>query len=76
MNNQRRMKLKKIVKALQDVIYAIEVVKDEEEDYMNNIPENLQGSDRYSRAEEVCEYLEDAISDIESAIDNIEEAKV
>ena len=76
MNNQRRMKLKKIVKALQDVIYAIEVVKDEEEDYMNNIPENLQGSDRYSRAEAVCEYLEDAISDIESAIDNIEEAKV
>lgn len=76
MNNQRRMKLKKIINSLYDIIGFIEGVASEEEDYMNNMPENLQGSDKYSRAEEVCEYLEDAIVDIESAIENINEARV
>ena len=57
-------------------IRALESVKDEEEDYMNNIPENLQGGERYSMAEDACSYLEEAIGNIEEAIENIDEARI
>ncbi len=76
MNNQRRNKLKKIIDILNDAMNMVEFVRDEEEEYMNNIPENLQGSERYSIAEEACNYLEDAISDIESAIENLDDAQM
>lgn len=45
----------------------VEEVRDEEQDSLDNIPENLQGSERYSA-------MEDAISDLEQAISAIEEA--
>lgn len=75
MNNERRNKLKIIMKTLSSIVNDIEKVKSEEEDYMDNMPENLQGSDRYSKAEEACECLESAIENIENAIEDIDTAR-
>ena len=76
MNNKRRERLKAIIKTLDSVINALELIKDEEEDYMSNIPENLQGGERYSMAEDACNCLEEAIESIEEAIESIEEARM
>ena len=41
---------------------------------LGNMPENLEGSDRYEAMENAVDLLNDATDDIESAIDKIEEA--
>ena len=38
---------------------------------MYNIPENLQGSDRYYDMEDTCDSLEEAIDDLGSVIDSV-----
>lgn len=37
------------------------------------MPDNLQGSDRYNKAEECCEHLEESIDLLSEVIDIIEE---
>jgi MinD-like ATPase involved in chromosome partitioning or flagellar assembly len=60
---QRRSAIKKIVKQL-------EQVRDCEQDYSDRIPENLQNSSVYNRAEEFLEYVDAAIDALVS-IDSI-----
>ena len=74
MNNVRRKELQRIYDILADAKDNIEILMDEEEDYKDNIPENLQGSERYEKAEEACDNLYEAISNIEEALDCIENA--
>lgn len=67
MNNARRKKIRTIAEQLGEIMTELEMLKDEEEEYLNNIPENLQSSERY-------ELAENAIDDIDSACDNLDEA--
>lgn len=53
---------------LEDIYDEVDYLRDEEECYMDNMPENLQNSSRYEAAEKACNKLYDAA-------DNIEEAK-
>lgn len=53
---------------LSDICDQIREIYDEEEYYMDSIPENLQGGYRYDRAEEACDLLESAADSIEYAI--------
>ena len=76
MNNIRRKEINKAIKMLENVKSYIENIHGDEEDYMNNIPENLQGSSRYSNAEEAVNYLEDVIDNINEAIENLENASL
>ena len=72
MNKQRRIAIAEIQDKLSEIRELLEGVKDEEECYLENIPENLQGSERYERAEEAVYNLEEAISSIEEAIEYME----
>lgn len=49
-------------------------VLDEEGDCLDNIPENLQTSERYEAIERAVDNLEEAVSQIETAQERIEEA--
>ena len=49
-------------------------VLDEEEEVLDNIPENLQGSERYEKIEDTCVNLYDASEDLDSVIENINNA--
>lgn len=76
MNKARRQTLNKIIGALTEQAELLSAAAEEEEDYMDNMPENLQGSQRYEDAEEnvadlesASDYLNDAIESIQSAID-------
>ena len=74
MNKLRRANLEKVMKSIDDAMSELECLKGEEEEYRDNMPENLQGSERYERADEACDSLDSAYSSLEEAIEYIDEA--
>ena len=48
-------------KAVADIIKRLEMIRDAEEQYKLNIPENLVNSSRYESAEQAVEALDEAI---------------
>ena len=74
MNKNRRKSLQSIMVSIESVKCELEYVMFEEEYYRDNIPENLQGSERYAKADEACDALSNAINYLEDAIGSIEEA--
>lgn len=74
MNKQRRKTLNELYDKLAELRDLLEEVKCEEDDYRDNIPENLQNSERYEKAEEACDNLDYALSSLEEALDYIESA--
>lgn len=87
MNRERRkeisnviLEIEKVKKMCEEISFRIESIMDDESDYMDNIPENLQSSDRYYDAEEAVDNLESAMSDLgdldfDAVIDSLREAK-
>lgn len=73
MNKQRRKAIEDIVTDIRLKLEELEALKDEEEEYKDNIPENLQGTERYERAEECVYGLQEVIDDIDRALDNVDE---
>lgn len=57
MNRERRKNLQSIADQLEELKSSLEDLQSEEEDYRDNIPENLQGSERYERADEAVSYM-------------------
>lgn len=74
MNNQRRKEIEQVIKDLDKISSQIDGIQDEEQDYLDNIPENLQDSDRYYAAEEVVDNLGLAKDSIDEAVDYLREA--
>lgn len=74
MNKTRRKALKALMDQLEDIKSSLEEIQSEEEDYRDNIPENLQGSERYEIADAACDNLSDAVSSLEDVISSIEAA--
>lgn len=74
MNKERRKSLREIQSKLERLGEDLEALKEEEEEYRDNMPENLQESDRYQRADEVCDLLQEALESLDGAYQNIEEA--
>lgn len=72
MNKARRIRITEITEKLSEIRDLIEDVKNEEEEYKDNIPENMQGGKRYEIAENACLVLEEALDDIDSALGNLE----
>lgn len=75
MNRERRKNIQSIIDQLEKLSGAIEEIQYEEEEYRDNIPENLQSSERYEVADEAVSSLESAISSLEEVIASLEEAK-
>lgn len=81
MNKNRRKELMEWVKKAEDWAAQGEELKDvlenicsEEDDYFNNIPENLQNSQRAMDAEEAIDAMNEAIESMGNAIEAAEEA--
>lgn len=71
MNKVRRKNLQSIIDRLEDIKADLEEITYEEEEYRDNIPENLQGSEKYERADEACGSLNDAADTLNEVIDSI-----
>ena len=74
MNNTRRKALKNILDQFEVLMSSLENLQQEEEDYRDNMPENLQGSKKYEKADEAVSNLEDAVNSLEDVISSIEAA--
>lgn len=75
MNKRRRTQLTEANALLDRALDIVESVREEEQDAMDNCPENLQYSERYSMMEDAVGELEDAISSIQEAAEHIGRAR-
>ena len=75
MNKTRRKEIEKILEVLDSIRTDVESILDAEQEAFENIPESLEGTDRYEQAEEAVSNLDDALSSLEDAIDSLENAK-
>lgn len=74
MNNKRRDSLKLAVQLLERASGYVSQALDAEQDCLDNMPENLQSSERYEKMEAAIDSLEAAIESIDSAKESIEDA--
>ena len=74
MNNKRRELLKDAVSLLERASGMVSKALDEEQDCYDNMPENLQDSERCQKMEDAIDKLEEAIEEIDVAKECIEEA--
>ena len=62
MNNTRRKKIAKAIELIEKAVEILEDVKNEEQEAIDNMPENLAGSERAEKMEEyiwnIDEYIE------------------
>lgn len=65
--------IKNIVLQLRRIAADIDRLRSEEEDYMWNIPENMQESDRYYAADAAVDNLDSASERVVDAADELEE---
>ena len=74
MNNKRRAQLGEAKELINKALAIASVVLDNEEDCMDNLPENLQSSEKYEKMEDAVSSLEELIEHLEDAIESANEA--
>ena len=73
MNDLRRKSIKKVIAMITEAKDTLELIKDDEEDYYDNIPDNLIMSTRAMASSDAISSMEDAIEEMENAISELEE---
>lgn len=75
MNKSRRSRIDALIQKIEDLCYDIDVIREEEENAYDNLPESIQESERGEAMSEAVSNLEDAISYLEEVTDYLNEAK-
>jgi len=75
MNKARRKELQEVIEKINEAKELLENIMCDEEEYRDNMPENLQSSEKYEKADEACYSMQEAIDQLEEAITNIETAQ-
>ena len=73
MNKLRRHKIRDVRKEIENCKDNLQKILDEEQDYFNDMPENLQGSIRGSDSEDAIDTMESCIEDLENIIKELTE---
>ena len=76
MNSDRRKRLRSVISIVQSCADEVDAIADEEETARDNMPENLQYSEKYEAIEEACDYMRDACNSLDEAIQHMESAIV
>lgn len=72
MNNTRRRQIRKVVEQIKSQIEELQTLQEEEQEYFDNMPENLQYSERGEKAELDADDLQNIIDELDSQLDEIE----
>ena len=67
------MDINELIMKLDKCYHKASKITDDEQDYFDNMPENLQGSMRGMESEEFIGYLDDATMEIMEALDLLKE---
>lgn len=75
MNNARRKRIKQMLNIVADIAHRcdtlsslVQDILDEESESLSNMPENLEGSDRWQSISDAVDNLEDACDSIDDLI--------
>lgn len=74
MNAKRRKALEAIAQRIEDAQTDLAALYDEEVEYRDAMPENMQDGDKMTAAEAACDALETANDMLSDAINSIHEA--
>lgn len=74
MNKDRRKRILAISLRVEQLMQDLEEIKDEEQESLDNMPENLQESQRYYSMSEAIDYLDAAYDDMNDVLYNLTEA--
>lgn len=75
MNKARRKALDEVISKIEEAKELLENLQAEEEEYRDNTPENLQGSERYEAADAAVDNMSSAVDALDEAISSIESAQ-
>ena len=64
MNKARRKALDEVISKIEEAKELLENLQAEEEEYRDNMPENLQGSERYEAADAAVDNMSSAVEDV------------
>lgn len=73
MNRNRKSEIRDTMQTLLRCVSTLENVKSDEEDYYDNIPENLKESERAEESDHALMFLELALDEISFSIEFLEE---
>lgn len=68
MNKQRREKIRELRNEIETCKDKLQTILDEEQDYFDNMPENLQGSMRGSDSEDAIDTMTECIDGLDEVI--------
>lgn len=74
MNKDRRKAIAKAQASLEEIKGEIEMLRDEEQEYRDALPESMADGEKGEKADTAIAALEEAVSQIEEAIDQLTEA--
>lgn len=74
MNAERRKQIEKASALLEDAKQILETVAQEERDYFDNMPENMQSGEKGWKADDAAETLAEAAEACAEIVGNIEQA--
>lgn len=74
-NKARRKEIDSVIGALEKAKEQLEVIRDDEQDYFDNMPESFQYAEKGEAAEEAISNLDYAIDQIDEVIENAASAK-
>lgn len=73
MNDTRRKAIKEVMDRLETIKEDLECIIEEEDEYRDNMPDNLKNSERYETSEMDSSYLSEVLESVESAIGDLGE---
>tara|TARA_R110000751_G_C13426964_1_gene441035 strand:- start:168 stop:410 length:243 start_codon:yes stop_codon:yes gene_type:complete len=73
-NKARRKQIGYLADRLDELRSEVDNLRDEEQDYYDELPETLQGGEEGGCAEEAVQFLEEAGGQLSQAIDQLNEA--
>lgn len=74
MNKERRSSLRDVIGQIEHIMNILAEINDDEQEYIYNMPENLQSGERYEKATEAQDNLESALDSLQEACEYIESA--
>ena len=75
MNNERRKELDKAIAKLDDALALVEQVREDEQEARDNLPENMQDSERADLMDETIYELEEIEGELDSLRGRLDDAK-
>ena len=74
MNKKRKAQVQSVIKDIIVCADSLSSIREEEDDARDSIPENLEGSERYSYSEECSEAIDTAESSLRDIAQELEDS--